>query len=372
MKFTIEKQDKKSFARTGVLETSHSSIETPVFMPVGTKATVKTLTPRDVEELGYNIILANAFHLYLKPGMEVIRKFDGIHSWMNWDRALLTDSGGFQIYSLADSMKITDENITFQSSLDGGKKHIIGPREAMDIQIDIGADIVMAFDECTSTENPTPYIKEAMERTHRWAEICLKHFEKNKRDYQSLFGIVQGGLSEELRAESVEFIQNLPFSGIAIGGLSVGEGPEEMYSMLSFLADKLDTKRPHYLMGVGEPLDILNAIEQGIDMFDCVMPTRMARTGTALTCSGRLNLRNAEFRMDEKPVSQDCDCYACKNFSRSYVRHLIMEKEILGLKLLTIHNLAFMKRLMDNIRSAIVDGGFLEFKKDFTKKYLGE
>lgn len=369
MDFIVQKTETSCRARTGLLKTAHSAIETPVFMPVGTKATVKTLTPRDIEEIGYNIILANSFHLYLKPGLEVINAFNGIHTWMGWDRSLLTDSGGFQIYSLADSMKLSDEGVTFQSSLDGGKKHFIGPREAMDIQIAIGADIVMAFDECTSTENPTTYIREAMERTHKWAEICVEYFHEKKRDYQSLFGIVQGGLSENLRTESAAFIQSLPFSGISIGGLSVGEGHQEMYSMLSFLSDKLDEKRPHYLMGVGEPLDILHAVEQGIDMFDCVMPTRMARTGTALTHKGRVNLRNAECRLSEKPLESGCDCYCCKHFSRSYIRHLIMEKEILGIKLITSHNLAFMKQFMDEIRASIERSEFSVYKKDFIDSY---
>jgi len=372
LKFSLRNIDQASFARTGTLETKHATIQTPVFMPVGTKATVKTLSPQEVSDLGFEIILANAFHLYLKPGLEVIRNFDGLHNWMGWEKSLLTDSGGFQIYSLADKMKITDECIMFQSSLDGGRKHFIGPKESIDIQITLGADIIMAFDECTSTENLKPYIKEAMERTHKWAKVCLEYFQENKREYQSLFGIVQGGLSEDLRQESVDFIQSLPFSGVAIGGLSVGESNEDMYRVLKFLSDKLDKERPHYLMGVGEPLDIIHAVEQGIDMFDCVLPTRMARTGTALTPSGRLNLRNAQCRMSELPIQKECDCYCCKNFSRSYIRHLVMEKEILGIKLITQHNLAFMKSLMDGIGSAIDEGRFDLFKKEFVAKYAGE
>jgi queuine tRNA-ribosyltransferase len=369
MNFFIEKNDQHSKARAGVLETSRSKVKTPIFMPVGTKGTVKTLSSDDVKSLGYDLILANTYHLYLRPGMEVIDEFGGVHPWMNWDRSLLTDSGGFQIFSLADSMKITDEGVTFSSRVDGGKQHSLTPERAIDIQISLGADIIMAFDECASPDKGELYMKEAMERTHAWARRCIDQFEAKQPRDQALFGIIQGGITESLREVSATSIQQLPFAGIAIGGLSVGEGKEDMYRTLKFLETRLDERRPHYLMGVGDPRDIVVAVAYGIDMFDCVLPTRMARTGTALCYDGRVNLRNSEHRLSHEPIEADCDCYACKNFSRSYLRHLVMEKEILGLHLITIHNLFFMNRLMRDIREAIVENRYTSFKDEFLARH---
>lgn len=369
MNFSIQQIDQHSKARTGVLETTRSTIQTPVFMPVGTKGTVKTLSQDDVKSLGYDLILANTYHLYLRPGMDVIEDFGGVHTWMNWDRSLLTDSGGFQIFSLADSMKITDTGVTFQSRADGGKLHSLTPESAMDIQVAIGADIIMAFDECASPDKGELYMKEAMERTHAWARRCIDHFEAKQSPDQALFGIIQGGITESLREASASFIQDLPFAGIAIGGLSVGEGKDDMYRILKFMETRLDENRPHYLMGVGDPRDIVVAVSHGIDMFDCVLPTRMARTGTALCYDGRVNLRNSEHRLSHEPIENGCDCYACNNLSRSYLRHLIMEKEIFGLHLVTIHNLFFMNRLMQDIRTAITENRYTAFKDEFLARH---
>lgn len=369
MSFTTKHTDSGTYARTGRLETAHGIIETPVFMPVGTKATVKTLRPDEVADLNYRIILANTYHLFLKPGLEVIREFGGLHNWMNWKHALLTDSGGFQVFSLADSMKITDDGVTFRSSADGGENHHLTPEKVIEIETVLGADIIMAFDECASPEKGREYMEVAMNRTHKWAERCIKHFEDINSKDQQLFGIIQGGVDADLRKQSALYIQSLPFDGIAIGGLSVGEDKKDMYGMLNVLAPELDTTRAHYLMGVGDPRDIVEAVAHGVDMFDCVLPTRMARTGTALTFGGRVNLRNSEHTLSHEPIEGTCDCYACKNFSRSYIRHLVMEKEILGIELITLHNLAFMSKLMEEIRGEIEQNGYSEYKRKFVENY---
>ncbi|MDD4352448.1 MAG: tRNA guanosine(34) transglycosylase Tgt [Candidatus Gracilibacteria bacterium] len=369
MNFTFKLENKypASAARTGTFYTPHGAIQTPVFMPVGTKATVKTLTPRDLEELDAEIILANTYHLFLKPGDKLIKEHGGLHKWMNWDRPILTDSGGFQVFSLGDRRKILEDGVEFQSEIDGGAKHFLTPRKVMEIEANLGADIIMAFDECAPGDSDRTYAREAMERTHRWATECKKYQIDPKK--QALFPIIQGVIYEDLRIESAKFMADLDLPGIAIGGLSVGESKEDMYRILEVLEPHLPKDKPRYLMGVGSPEDLVNGVLRGIDMFDCVLPTRLARTGSAFLPEGRVDLRNAKFRDSEKPLQAGCTCYCCQNFEQSYLHHLIKEKEILGLKLLTIHNLHFLLQLMRDIRREIAAGTFTKFAKSFLGRY---
>ncbi|MBI4975706.1 tRNA guanosine(34) transglycosylase Tgt [Candidatus Peregrinibacteria bacterium] len=377
--FKITHQDKNSKARTGIFKTPHGKIFTPVFMPVGTKATVKTLSSEDLGELNSEIILANTYHLYLRPGEKLIKKFGGLHKWMNWKKPILTDSGGFQVFSLAlekgntkfkTSVKITEEGVHFKSHLDG-KTHYLTPQKAIQIEHDLGADIIMAFDECSPANSSKKYFKEAMQRTHDWAIKCLKEHKKlskKQKTKQALFGIVQGGMYKDLRIQSAKFMDNIDFEGNAIGGLSVGESKEKMLKMIEAVIPCLSEKKPRYLMGVGTPEDLFNAIEHGIDMFDCVHPTRMARHGSFFTNEGRFSIRNKKFKFDKNSLQKNCKCLACKSYSRSYIRHLIFEEEILGLRLITIHNLHFLLNLMSEIRTHIKKGDFKKFKTNFLKK----
>lgn len=334
-------------------------------MPVGTQATVKTMTPEEVEALGGEIILSNTYHLYLRPGAEVIREAGGLHKFMNWHRPILTDSGGFQVFSLASLREVRPEGVFFRSHLDGST-HFMGPRESMAVQEALGSDIAMAFDECVAYPASYEEVEAAVERTTRWAEECLK---AHKRRDQAVFGIIQGGVFPDLRRRSAREITSLNFPGYGIGGLSVGEPKSMMYAILEELRPFLPENKPRYLMGVGSPDCLIEGVKRGIDMFDCVLPTRIARNGTVLTSRGKLVIRNAIYARDFRPLDEECDCYTCRNFTRAYIRHLIKANEILGLRLTTIHNLYFIFRLMDRIRQAIAEDRLLEMSEEFYSCY---
>lgn len=366
VRFRLIKESKECMARLGELETPHGIVETPIFMPVGTKATVKTMTPEEVEDLGAQIILSNTYHLYLRPGHKLIEEAGGLHKFMNWDGPILTDSGGFQIFSLGDLRKISEEGVEFKSHIDGST-HFISPEKSIEIQNSLGSDIMMAFDECVSYPADYDYVKKSMERTTRWAKRC-KDFHKNW-EKQALFGIVQGGMYKDLREESVKGITDIGFSGYAVGGLSVGEPRELMCEMLDFTTPLLPKDKPRYLMGVGTPDYLFEAVIRGIDMADCVMPTRIARNGAVMTSIGRINIRNAKYSSDFTKLDPECDCYTCTNYTRAYIRHLFNVNEILGLRLTTIHNLYFLIKLMENIRTAIREDRLLEYREEFYKNY---
>lgn len=351
--FRITAKDHR--ARTGIFTTPHGDLLTPVFAPVGTQATVKTLTPEHLKDINASLVLSNTYHLYLRPGDELVREMGGLHKFMQWHRPMLTDSGGFQVFSLAQTRKIDDDGVTFKSHIDGST-HRFTPEKSISIQENLGADIIMAFDEC-SDPNDHVYSQIAMERTHRWAERCIK---AKTRPDQALFGIVQGGVQAVLRAESAQFIASLDTPGIAIGGLSVGETKEEMYTTLDVVTPLLPENKPRYLMGVGTPEDLINGVLRGIDIFDCVLPTRLARHHSAFAPEGRLNLMNATFARDERPIDETCDCYTCRTFTRAYIRHLIIARELLAGTLISIHNLRALIRLMEEIRVYVAEGIFEE------------
>jgi queuine tRNA-ribosyltransferase len=340
-------------ARAGTFQTPHGELSTPVFAPVGTQATVKTLTPDQLKDLGASLVLSNTYHLYLRPGDELVAEMGGLHEFMQWPQPILTDSGGYQVFSLSDTRKIDDDGVTFKSHVDGST-HRFTPERSIEIQNNLGADIIMAFDEC-SDPNDRDYSRIAMERTHRWAERSL---EAHRRPDQALFGIVQGGVDSYLRVKSAEFISSLPFPGIAIGGLSVGETKAEMHATLDVVTPLLPENKPRYLMGVGTPEDLIQGIARGIDFFDCVLPTRLARHNAAFSSEGRLNLMNAVYARDPRPIDETCDCYTCRTFTRAYIRHLISAKESLAGTLLSIHNLHTMISLVNEIRAAIIEGTF--------------
>ncbi|MBV6396352.1 MAG: Queuine tRNA-ribosyltransferase [Anaerolineales bacterium] len=340
-------------ARTGKFVTPHGDLLTPVFAPVGTQATVKTLTPEHLKAINASLVLSNTYHLYLRPGDDLIAEFGGLHRFMKWPRPMLTDSGGFQVFSLAQTRTIDDDGVTFKSHIDGST-HRFTPERSIRIQENLGADIIMAFDEC-SDPNDHAYSRVAMERTHRWAERSLR---AKRRADQALFGIVQGGVNPDLRAESAKFIASLETPGIAIGGLSVGETKQEMHDVLDVVTPLLPEDKPRYLMGVGTPEDLINGVARGVDIFDCVLPTRLARHHAAFAPEGRLNMMNAAFARDPNPIDETCDCYTCKTFTRAYIRHLIAAKELLAGTLLSIHNLRALIRLMEEMRGYIADGTF--------------
>lgn len=354
-----------SGARAGVLHTPHGDINTPVYMPVGTQATVKAMTPEELERIESQIILANTYHLYMRPGHKLVKEAGGLHAFMNWNKPILTDSGGFQVFSLGALRKISEVGVEFRSHLDGSK-HMFTPESAMEIQENLGADIIMAFDECVPHPSEYDYTEQSMHRTHRWAKRCKL---AQKRQDQALFGIVQGGMYEKLRVESAREISDMDFIGNAIGGLSVGEDKELMYGMLDCVGPHLPANKPRYLMGVGTPDCLFEGVQRGIDMFDCVLQTRVARNGQALTRSGALTVRNATYERDWGPIDESCDCYACKNFSRAYIRHLIKAREILASRLLSWHNLRFSIKLMQDMREAILADSFLDFKREFFINY---
>ena len=358
--------NKSSYARRGELVTKTSKIQTPVFMPVGTYGTVKGLTPEHLKDIGFEIILGNAFHLYLRPGLEVIKEFGGLHNFMAWDRSILTDSGGFQIWSLQELRKITEEGVKFKSPLDGSEIFLT-PEDSIQTQLTLNADIIMAFDECTAYPSTLKEAKESMDLTHRWASRCKEYFNKNKKEHL-LFGIVQGGMHLELREESLNFISKQDFDGIALGGLSVGEPKEEKTKILKHLAPLLPEDKPHYVMGVGTPEELVEGVRYGIDMFDCVIPTRNARNGFIYTSTGIVKIRNSEHKKSTKPIDENCDCYTCKNFSRAYLHHLVKSGEILGAMLLTWHNLKYYQDLMRGLREAIKNGLLGEFASLFNQE----
>lgn len=366
IKYMLEVKDGN--ARAGVIETPHGKIETPVFMPVGTQATVKAMTKEELEEINSQIILGNTYHLYLNPGDDLVDDFGGLHKFMRWDRPILTDSGGFQVFSLGSLRRIKEEGVHFRSHLDGSK-HFLSPEKSISIQNNLGSDIMMVLDECPPGMSSREYLIPSIERTTRWAKRCIDA-NKNK-DRQGLFAIVQGGIYEDLRDKSFEELSQYDedFAGYALGGLAVGEPREDMYRILEYITPKLPENKPRYLMGVGEPLDMLEAVESGIDMMDCVQPTRIGRHGTVFTKYGRLVIKNKVYELDDRPLDEGCDCYACKNYTRGYIRHLFKAKEILGQRLATYHNLHFLIKLMNDSREAIKEGRFKEFKDEFIKNY---
>lgn len=366
VKYELIKQCKQSGARLGKLHTPHGVINTPIFMPVGTQATVKAMSPIELKEIGSEIILSNTYHLHMRPGERLVEKAGGLHKFMNWDKPILTDSGGFQVFSLAEFRNIKEEGVTFKSHIDGSK-HFISPEIAIQIENALGADIIMAFDECLPYPCDYDYAKKSLHRTIRWAERCLETHKNT--DEQALFGIIQGGMYKDLREESVREMLKLDFPGYSIGGLSIGEPKPIMYDVLDWTAHLLPEDKARYLMGVGSPDCLFEGVIRGIDMFDCVLPTRIARNGTAFTSKGKVVIRNAEYAEDFSPLDDECDCYACKNFSKAYIRHLFKAKEILGARLATIHNLRFLINLMSQIREAIMNDCLLDFKKEFYLKY---
>ena len=358
---------KQTGARRGVIHTPHGDIQTPVFMPVGTQATVKSMTPEELkEEVKAEIILSNTYHLYLRPGHNLIKEAGGLHRFMNWDRAILTDSGGFQVFSLGALRKISEEGVKFKSHLDGSE-HFLSPEKVMEIENALGSDIMMAFDECVEYPADYDYTKQSMERTTRWAVRC-KEAHKNI-ETQGLFGIVQGGMYKDLREKSAKDLVSLDLPGYAVGGLSVGEPKELMCDVLEFTTQFLPKDKPRYLMGVGTPDYLIEAVLRGIDMCDCVLPTRIARNGTALTSRGKVVVRNATYERDWRKLDEECECYTCKNYTRAYIRHLVKTNEILGIRLLSIHNLRFLTKLMERVKIEIERDNLLNFRNEFYKKY---
>lgn len=366
IKYELIKEAVDCKARLGKLHTPHGIIETPAFMPVGTKATVKTMTPEELKEIGSQIILGNTYHLYLRPGHQLIEEAGGLHKFMNWDGPILTDSGGFQVFSLGDLRKIEEKGVEFRSHIDGSK-HFISPEKSIEIQNALGSDIIMAFDECTPYPSDKEYVKNSLERTTRWAERC-KDAHKNPHT-QALFGILQGGMYKDLREQSAKELLDLDFPGYAIGGLSVGEPAELMNDVVEFTTPFLPKNKPRYLMGVGSPDYLFEAVIRGIDMADCVLPTRIARNGTVLTSKGKIVVRNAQYKKDFSKLDSQCDCYTCENYSRAYIRHLFNVNEILGSRLTTIHNLYFLLKLMENIREAIKEDRLMDYREKFYKSY---
>ncbi|MBB6633948.1 tRNA guanosine(34) transglycosylase Tgt [Cohnella thailandensis] len=366
IKYELIKTCAQTGARLGRVHTPHGVIETPTFMPVGTQATVKGISPEELKDLNAHIILSNTYHLFLRPGHELVREAGGLHKMMNWDRSILTDSGGFQVFSLSENRKITEEGVHFRSHLNGDKL-FLSPEVAMEVQNSLGSDIMMAFDECPPYPATYEYVKQSTERTSRWAERCLQ---AHKRPHdQGLFGIVQGGMHADLRKQSALDLTSLDFPGYAMGGLSVGEPKHLMYEMLEETVPLLPTHKPRYLMGVGSPDCLVEGSMRGIDMFDCVLPTRIARNGTAMTSQGRLVVKNAKYVSDFSPLDPECSCYACRNYSRAYIRHLIRADEMFGLRLTTIHNLHFLVHLMEQVREAIRQDRLRDFRDEFFEKY---
>lgn len=366
IRYELIKTCKQTGARLGIVHTPHGSFETPAFMPVGTQATVKTMAPEEIKEMGAGIILSNTYHLWLRPGHEIIKEAGGLHKFMNWDRAILTDSGGFQVFSLSDMRKITEEGVHFRNHLNGSKM-FLSPEKAMEIQNALGSDIMMAFDECPPFPATYEYMKASVERTSRWAERCLEAHERPQD--QGLFGIVQGGEFEELRKQSARDLVSMDFPGYAIGGLSVGEPKPIMNRMLEYSTPLLPSHKPRYLMGVGSPDSLIDGAIRGIDMFDCVLPTRIARNGTCMTSQGRVVVKNAKYAKDFTPLDPECDCYTCKNYTKAYIRHLIKADETFGIRLTSTHNLHFLQNLMRQVRQAIREDRLGDFREEFFEQY---
>lgn len=366
IKYRLIKTEKHTGARLGELITPHGTFPTPMFMPVGTQATVKAIAPEELDEMGAGVILANTYHLWLQPGEDLIKEAGGLHKFMNWQKPILTDSGGFQVFSLAENRNITEEGVKFKNPINGDRL-FLSPEKAMQIENDLGPDIMMSLDECPPFFESYDYIKHSVERTSRWAERGLKAHQNP--DWQALFGIVQGAGYEDLRRQSAQDLVSLDFPGYSIGGLSVGESKSEMNRVLDFTTPMLPTDKPRYLMGVGSPDSLIDGVMRGVDMFDCVLPTRIARNGTCMTSRGRLAVKNAKFARDFRPLDEKCDCYTCRNYSRAYIRHLFKADETFGLRLTSYHNLYFLLNLMRQIRQAIMDDSLLDFKQDFFEEY---
>jgi len=358
IEYTLIKTCPVTKARAGILKTKHSTIETPVFMPVGTQATIKTVNHNDLYQMGIRILLSNSYHLYLRPGHKLIENAGGLHNFMNWNGSILTDSGGFQVFSLSKLRKISDKGVEFQSWHDGSY-HFITPAKSMEIQNSIGADIIMAFDDCVQYPATYEQTKKSLERTTLWAKECIESHQRS--DVQALFGIVQGGMYHDLREKSAKELVDMDFPGYAVGGLSVGEGKELMYETLKYTTEFLPQNKPRYLMGVGTPEDLIEGICSGIDMFDCVMPTRIGRHGTAFGNGWRINIKNAAYKEDFTPIVEGCNCYTCQNFTKAYIRHLIKANETLGFTLVSIHNIYYLFNLMQDARKAILEDRFPEF-----------
>lgn len=364
--YKLIKKEKHTGARLGQLKTPHGTFETPMFMPVGTQATVKTMSPEELKDIGAGVILSNTYHLWLRPGSELIKEAGGLHSFMNWDQGILTDSGGFQVFSLSENREIKEEGVHFRSHLDGSKK-FLSPERAIEIQNNLGADMIMSFDECPPFNESYEYMKKSVDRTTRWAERGLKAH--GRADEQGLFGIIQGGGYKDLRVQHAKDLVSMDFAGYSIGGLSVGETHEEMFEVLDYTTPEIPDDKTRYLMGVGTPKAMIEAVIRGVDIFDCVLPTRIARNGTTMTSKGRLVIKNAKYAKDWRPLDENCDCYACKNYSRAYIRHLIRTNEILGFRLASIHNLRFLINLMEQTREAIRNDNLLDFKEEFYENY---
>lgn len=365
MSFTVIHQDKDSQARTGLLQTAHGVVKTPTFMPVGTQATVKTLSAQELLDCQVQVVLSNAYHLYLRPGREVIRKAGGLHKFMSWPRPILTDSGGFQVFSLAVLRKITQKGVEFQSHIDGSR-HFLTPEDIIDVQLDLGSDILMPLDECVHYPAARDYAQQSLELTNIWARRSQEAFlKRDNQDACLLFGIVQGSTYLDLRQQAAEELQQIGFAGYAVGGISVGEPEGLKFEVLQHTLQFLPKEKPHYAMGIGTPRDIFKAVELGVDMFDCVMPTRHARNGTAFTKGGKIVLRNAPYAQDFQPIETGCKCLTCQNYTRAYIRHLVNADEILGIRLVSLHNVYFYVMLMQKIRAAIQEDRFLQLKKDF-------
>lgn len=364
--FTIEKTCSHTVARLGRLQTPHGDIQTPTFMPVGTQATVKTLTPDELKEAKSQIILSNTYHLYLRPGHELVKELGGLHQFMNWDKPILTDSGGYQVFSLGDLRKITEEGVMFRSHLDGSK-HMFTPESVMGIENALGADIIMAFDECIPHTADRTYTKNSLERTTRWLERCIKAHENPER--QALFGIVQGGMYTDLRLQSIKEITQFDLLGYGIGGLSVGESNDMMYKLLDETVSYMPQHKPHYLMGVGNPDNLVQAVGYGVDMFDCVQATRIARHGAFWTRKGRLSIKNQQYMKDTTPLEEGCQCYACRHFTKAYIRHLFKANEMLTYRLISIHNIHFLNQLMEDLRASLREDRYVDFRDEFFDSY---
>ena len=370
--FSVTARDANSRARVGKIETAHGAFETPVFMPVGTQGTVKALTPRDLQEAGTTVLLANAYHLYIRPGIDIIREAGGLHRFMGWPGPILTDSGGYQVFSLSRLREVSEEGVSFHSHFDG-LEIFLTPEKVIEIQEAIGSDIAMVFDECPPATKDRKIIRQSLERTLRWSKRARRHHQRRSQALpagtQRLFGIVQGGVFQDLRRESLERTLELDFDGIALGGLCVGESKEETLAVLDWTLPEIPQGMPCYLMGVGTPLDFLEAVQRGADLFDCVNPTRYGRNGAAFTASGLLVVRNAKYRQDINPIDEKCPCYTCRNFSRAYLRHLCNTQEMLGPQLLSLHNVSYFVNFLRTIREKIAEGSFLAFKKNFMNNF---
>lgn len=363
--YELVAEDRKTGARAGLLHTPHGVFKTPMFMPVGTQATVKTVTPEELEEMGSQIILSNTYHLFLRPGTELIHEAGELHRFMNWNKGILTDSGGFQVFSLGAMRKITEEGVYFRSFLDGSKQ-FLSPEISIRAQEDLGSDIAMAFDECIPYPADYEYARKSTERTTRWAKRCIKAHQRTDR---GIFGIIQGGMYKDLRKQSAMEISSLPFDGMAVGGLSVGEPHDLMYDILEETTQWMPKGKARYLMGVGTPDCLVEGVARGVDMFDCVFPTRVARNGMAMIHTGRMNMKNKQYERDFRPIEESCGCYTCRNYTRAYIRHLYKSEELLAFRLVTIHNLYFLLQFMRDMREAIVQGNFSEFREHFMEHY---